>query len=377
MPLGLLGLSELQWTLIGAGMVAVVGVWGYNLWQEYRQRKLAQKIFRGEQADALMPEETAAAPPRNDEPMGEMERIEPSFPEVEEAAQIGELADTAEPPSTEPPQELADPLIDCVVRIEADEQVAAPLLWAAQRKLLGKLEGRLRWSGWDDDGGKWRALHAHDAASYRRLCVALQIADRSGAVSEDDLASFLAGVREIAENFLIQAELPAAAEVMAHAQALDEFCASVDWRINLNVVSRDGNPIPAARLIDLATETDLWLKDDGLFHAEDGAGQTLFTLAQMGGLPFADRGLSALSLPGVSLTIDVPRVSDGQQAFDRLLELSQKLIQVFDGALVDDQRNALSAQLLETIRAKIEEFQQKMATREIPAGSQRALRLYD
>lgn len=377
MSLGPLGLTELQWTLVGAGGAAVALVWGYNLWQEYRQRQLAQKIFRSEQEDALLPETAPANPTSNGGSIGEMERIEPSFPELEEAAEIPELADSGEVPQVEPQAELADRLIDCVVLIEADEQVAAPLLWAAQRKLLGKLESRLHWSGWDDDSGKWRAIHAHDATSYRRLCVALQLADRSGAISEADLMSFLEGVGQLAESFLVRAAIPAIADVLAHARALDEFCASVDWRIGLNIVARDGSPIPASRLIDLATETDLWLKDDGLFHAEDGGGQTIFTLAQLGGLPFADRGLSALSLPGVSLTIDVPRVSDGKQALDRLLELSERLTQAFNGSLVDDQRNEISAEVLDTIRNKIDEFQQKMAAHEIPAGSRRALRLYD
>ena len=79
----------------------------------------------------------------------------------------------------------------------------------------------------------------------------------------------------------------------------------------------------------------------------------------------------------MSLTIDVPRVSDGKQALERLLELSERLTQAFHGSLVDDQRNEISAEVLDTIRNKIDEFQQKMAAHEIPAGSRRALRLYD
>ena len=33
-------MTELQMGLIGLGATAVVGVFGYNKWQEYRQRKL-------------------------------------------------------------------------------------------------------------------------------------------------------------------------------------------------------------------------------------------------------------------------------------------------------------------------------------------------
>ncbi|MFA7280176.1 MAG: cell division protein ZipA C-terminal FtsZ-binding domain-containing protein [Sterolibacterium sp.] len=381
--------NELQLTLIGAGAVAVVGVWGYNAWQEYRQRKLAQKVFSTEQADALLPDEaTEVAHGRREEPSepayAETERIEPTLepapePTVEPGfAEAEALVDAGdETPVIEPPEELADKLIDCVARIEAADMIAAPMLWAAQRKLFGKLEGRLRWCGWDENNGKWRPINAHDATSYLRLCAALQVVDRRGAISEADLGGFYEGLRQLADNFEIHIEWPAAEEVLAHARRLDEFCASVDWRIGLNLVNRDGSPIPAARLIDLATETELWLKDDGLFHAEGEGGKTLFTLSQLGGAPFEARGLSALSLPGVTLSIDVPRVADGTQAFDHLMDVARTMMSAFGGHLVDDQRAPLSDEVLATIRAKIEEFQQKMMSQNIPAGSRRALRLYD
>jgi FtsZ-interacting cell division protein ZipA len=378
--------NELQLTLIGAGAVAVVGVWGYNTWQEYRQRKLAQKVFSTEQADALLPEDVPAS--RKDESSDRdyagTERIEPTIEPVIEPAIAPNFAEeeafvevSEEASVVEPPEDLADKLIDCVARIEAADMVAAPMLWAAQRKLFGKLEGRLRWCGWDENNGKWRALNAHDATSYRRLCAVLQVVDRRGAISESDLGGFYEGLRQLADNFAIHIEWPAAEEVLAHARRLDEFCAAVDWRIGLNLVNRDGSPIPAARLIDLATETELWLKDDGLFHAEGEGGKTLFTLSQLGGAPFEARGLSALSLPGVTLSIDVPRVADGTQAFDHLLDVARTMMSAFGGHLVDDQRAPLSDEVLATIRAKIDEFQQKMVAQNIPAGGRRALRLYD
>ena len=49
-------ISELQISLIALGLVAVAGVWGYNVWQERKHRKLAQTVFRGEQSDVLMRE---------------------------------------------------------------------------------------------------------------------------------------------------------------------------------------------------------------------------------------------------------------------------------------------------------------------------------
>ena len=371
MALGIFGmLSELQLSLIGAGLTAVAGVWGYNVWQEYRQRKATERIINADQADILMHGETAGDAANRDPSDSVSERIEPRIGVFDEIELASESSDS------EPPVELADGFIDCVVRLEAAEMVAAPLFWAAQRQMLGSPEGRLRWSGLDENSGQWRELRAHDAASYRQLRAALQIADRNGPIGEADLARFCEGVRQLADDFQVAAEFPAASVVLAHARALDEFCASVDWRIAINVVNLAGKTMAAARLIDLATETSLWLKNDGIFHAEDAAGQTVFTLSDLGGRPFEADGLGALSLKGVTLSIDVPRVADGSQAFDRLLELARQLTAAFDGTLVDDQRTPLSDEMLATIGSKIGEFQEKMAAHQIPAGGRRALRLY-
>jgi len=369
-------LSDLQWSLAGASLAAVAGVWSYNAWQAYQQRKLTQRAFRSEHAsDALMQDEGETTVAEAD---GMLQRIEPGFGAADEFVS-GERIAESEPraeQSSEPPAELADDYIDCIARFEAAEPVAAPLLWAAQRQLLGLLEGRLCWSGWDEDSGQWRKLHVHDAASYRRLCAALQIADRHGPINNADLARFFDAARQLAVNCRAEIELPAAADILAHAQALDEFCAGVDWRIGVNVVNRADQPFGAAKLIDLATETSLWLKDDGMFHAEDATGLTVFTLGDLGGQPLAADGMSALTLHGVTLSIDVPRVADGAQAFDRLLAVARRLMETFDGLLVDDQRRPLSDEMLAAIRSKIVEFQQKMATHDIPAGGRRALRLY-
>lgn len=356
-------LSELQWSLVGAGVAGVAAVWAYNKWQEVRLRRQGARVFRGEHADALLDQPDEEEPPqeRTDE------RIEPMIyplPAIMTEAEAGTM-------TAEPPLELADSAIDCLVCLEAAEPVAAPAFWAAQQSLLGTLEGRLRWIG--VAGGEWQQLTAHDAAHYRRLTAVLQLADRSGPLGEVELSKFFFGLRQLAEDFQAEIELPHAADVLDHARFLDEFCASVDWRIGVNVVSRAGQTLAAPRLRGLVEAAGLKCDDDGMFHAEDETGNTLFTLGSLGGLPFAEE---ALETTGVTLTIDVPRVSDGVAAFDRLLAFARQLIAAEDGLLVDDQRAPLSEAVLVAIRAKIVEFQQKMAAQDIPAGGRRAMRLY-
>ena len=49
-------MTELQMGLIGLGATAVVGVFAYNKWQEYRHRKLAEKVLDVHHADVLLDE---------------------------------------------------------------------------------------------------------------------------------------------------------------------------------------------------------------------------------------------------------------------------------------------------------------------------------
>jgi FtsZ-interacting cell division protein ZipA len=367
-----LPLSELQLSLLAIGLIAIVVVWGYNFWQERKHRKQAQRIFSAEQSDVLMLKQEGDAPEQHDTNAvftGTMERIEPVMPPFAE-----DVVDV--PPSAALAETPADELVDCTVYLNATELVAAPLFWAAQQQELGALAGRLRWFGMDEDNGEWRQMDARDAASYRRLLGALQVADRNGPVDAGDLDLFAAGIRQLAENFNAHFEMPAMPEVLAHAQALDEFCAAVDWRLAINLVHCNGLTLPLAGITQLAEAAGLRLGNDHVFHATDGAGQTLFTLADLGGLPFAGEALHGLTTSGVTLTIDVPNVADGSTVFDRMLNFARHLVTALDAALVDDQRMAISDAALAMIRAKIDEFQQKMTEHDIPAGSRRALRLY-
>jgi FtsZ-interacting cell division protein ZipA len=406
-----LPLNELQFSLLGVGLLAVAVVWGYNLWQERKHRKLAQQVFCSEQNDVLMavpPEVKAAqAVARRDEgaafadfvestarlhhPASEEQRIEPVIdPLLEDAASVPadppeasasasewseqvSLSDGAPPP---PADDLADEMIDCFARLHATELVSAPLFWVAQRQFFSLLTGRLRWYGFDEHNGQWRLLDAQVAESFRHILAALQVADRRGAIDADDLELFAKGVRQLAAQFGAQVELPALPDVLAYARALDEFCAAVDWRLAINLVHRNGLTLPLAGVRQLAEAAGLHITNDNVFVAEDGSGHTLFTLTNLGGSSFAADEQQSLTANGVTLTLDVPRVASGSEAFDRMLNLARHLVVALDAALVDDQRAEISDEMLVVIRAKIEEFQQKMAARDIPAGGRRALRLY-
>ncbi len=355
-------MSELQLSLIGLGAAGIAGVWAYNKWQERQQRKTAERVFRGGQADVLLDGSAPAAAPN--EPAG---RVEPVL--------AGGGATAEEAATAEPSAAMLDDVVDFVARLEAAEPVAGHVLFEAQRPLAEALGKPLRWIG-VDAGGHWRMLGPNDAARYRRLRAGLQLADRQGPVAEADVAAFCDGIAAIAGRITAVADLPPRGDVLSHARAVDGFCASVDIQVAVHVVHRDGQAFPGSTLRGVAEAAGLEWRDDGRFHKGDGAGGTLFTLENLGPQSFAGLAPESLTSHGVTFWIDVPRVADGPAVFEQLLAAARQLAVGLDGVLVDDQRNPLSDAALFGIRSKIAEVQERMAAQGIPAGGARALRLF-
>lgn len=369
-------MSELQLSLIVAGIALVAGVFAYNKWQERKHRKLAERVFRGNHPDVLLGRRDAAAG-ENGEADGE--RIEPVLVRGTAAdAPAPEAPRPAAAPrasAAEPPAELADPAIDCIVRFESAEPIGGPYLWQAQQQALAKLSRAAFWSGENERSGQWERLTAHSAADFRRLRAALQLADRRGPLADADLALFMNGVQRLADEFLAVADMPTRNEVLARAAELDGFCAGVDIQIGVNVVA-GAAPFHGTKLRGLAESAGLALRDDGMFHAADENGATLYTVSNLEAALFAAEEMKSLATHGITFTLDVPRVAHGARAFDRMIALARQFAGSLGGALVDDNRAPLADSALDVIHDKILEIDRRMAQRGIPAGGPQALRLF-
>jgi hypothetical protein len=364
-------MNELQIAMIGAGAAAVAAVWGYNKWQEGQQRKLAEKAFRGAQPDALMEGKDAVSAPVQDAQDGAAaDRREPVLP--------GNDADQEQPAAEglpALPEQYADEIADCVVRIDFVEPVPAPGLWAAQSRWSGQIAKPVSWLGFDADANAWKLLNAHDAGRYRIVCAALQLANREGAVSDAELSLFLDGVWELAGQCSGVTGIPKRDDVLLTARNLDEFCAGVDLQLGVKIVGAN-EPMTGPRLKQLAEAAGLTLLDDGTFHYVDVNGLTRFTLANIGTELFDPATIDSLATHGVTLSMDVPRVPDGATAFDALMSVARPLTEALGGYLVDGQGNPLTAEMIASIRGKIVQMQALMARQQIVAGSVRALRLF-
>ena len=446
-------MSELQLALLGAGVVAIAGVWVYNLWQDRKHRKAAEKLFKGDQPDVLLKdapaqddaaESRANAADESDQDMRpsrvEPSRIEPSIGErvepvigesgqervaassreatsrddddLAEAAPVpARAAYVAAPTSPEPERapavsrggyastnsatpatsatysgsgsagllddvSPADSLADCVVRFSLSAPVPAANVWKAQQVWSSVITKAITWLGRNPGEMMWRPVDADSIGRYSDWLVALQLADRNGAVSDIELRQFFTGIDGLGQLLGIGIDVPERVEVLLRAQSLDSFCAGVDVQFSIHVVESSGGTFPGTKLRGVCEAAGLSLGTDGCFHSVDDNGLELFRLSNIGPERFAPESIRSLAAQGVTLTIDVPRVADGTVAFNRMITTAQQLARGLGGVLVDVQRAPLADAMISMIRAKIIELQQQMREADIPPGSPRALKLF-
>ena len=371
-------LTELQIGLIALGVAGVGAVVGYNMWQERRHRQTAERALGESRHDVLI-----------DAPYVPAERVEPTLdfdlsdgtediPQPAPAEPVLATTPASEAPATpaveEAPERWADERVEELVAIDLDTPVAATELLRAWSELTQSVDVAMRLRGRDDRAGRWLALTPDTAGMLSRVELAIQLADRRGPLSEAALSALAHALQGLADRFLAVVHFPDARELLGRARELDSFAASVDVQIGLNLVAGD-TPISGTKLRGLA-EAQGFVLGDGLFHARDDAGATLYTLGNLDAAQFSPDTMKTLHTQGVTLLLDVPTVADGARQFDRMVALAEQFAHALGAKVVDDNRHPLSAASLMVIRGKITEFQSRMDSFGIAPGSDSARRLF-
>jgi FtsZ-interacting cell division protein ZipA len=365
-------MSDLHITLLVIGVVVIVAVIVYNRVQEMRFRKRAERTFGVQPADALL--HGAEREGRTGS-----QRIEPQLPAASEAAEV------SHGPRQEPQAPNLDAegstgaasasTIDYVAEIRAAQPVPAEPLKALV-STLGELAPRVHLSGRESDGGAWQALDPASPGGARQVMVSLQLVNRRGAVSSAELAALQSAIAVCAAALPASAIIPETGPFMAKAQALDALCAEVDVVVGINVVAPAGRPFGGTRLRGLAEAAGFRLQPSGVFTFGDGQGHVLFTLENGGQRPFDAETLRQLTTDKVTLLLDVPRQRDGVRAFNQMVAVGRQLAVALGGALVDDNRVAVTEPGLEQIRNQLRAIYATMQARGVPSGSADALRLF-
>jgi hypothetical protein len=357
-------MTELQMGLIGLGIVAVAGVLAYNKWQETRQRKQVEEALKASHPDVLVEGETDAL------------RIEPEL-RPEPGAGVSGTGSDAGLLDALPGEDLRflSPRVDFIASIDVTGTVPAQYIADAMKDMLAQIRKPIRWIGLDEAAGDWKPIPGQGEDGYRRIRAGLQLVDRQGLISGDDLAIFSTVMREMAGRLPARLDLPQWQEALDVAVDLDQFCASVDIQIGINVISR-GQAFAGTKLRALAESAGMSIDGNGRFTRCDEEGRALFALLSQDAQEFSTETMRSMSTQALTFLLDVPCVAHGERVFDQMVVLAQRFAEVLHGDLVDDNRHSLSAEALEPIRQQIGQYQAMMAARQLPAGGPLARRLF-
>ncbi len=405
-------MTELQYGLIGLGVLAVAGVVAYNKWQESRHRKVAESVLKPEHDDVLLKPAAArkAAAPVEREPsrvepviaeprQQEVPPVEPVF-EPEAPVEVPESRVEAEPVPEAPaafveaeppmpeeeiqeappvpvalPAELLDPRLEYIVAMELVEAVPARQILQSQRDNLQRIGRPVHFVAFNERSREWVRLRSDVDMRVRSLRVGLQLVNRLGPVGDGDVAKFAGAMQALADELMAVADMPST-PLLDQAAEIDRFCAAVDLEIGLNLISR-GLPFPGTKIRALAEAAGMVLGLDGLFTRHDDDGRPLFSLQNYESTPFSADSLRTMSTHGLTFLLDVPRVDGGERVFQQMVELARRFGETLQGTLVDDNRQPLGDAQLDHIRREfIGKPQATMQSFGMPAGSPQALRLF-
>jgi hypothetical protein len=222
--------------------------------------------------------------------------------------------------------------------------------------------------------GLWKPAEVLPGIRYKQINIGLQLVDRSGSVTEQELAGFCQQVTHFADEYGAAVSFPQRQQKLVAARELDRFCADVDVLIGINVLPRTA--IEGPKLRSFVESTGLQLEPDGAFHYLADSGNTLYSLMAADQMPFTLHTLLDNSFPALSILFDVPRVAGGAEVFDRAIQFARQLADEFDAQLVDDNRRVLTDVGLGRIREQLQQIYGSMDDRGIAPGSVAALRLF-
>ena len=424
-------MDELQVGLLALGGTAVVAVFAYNKWQEYRHRKLLEQVLNQKHSDVLLDEAVSAAvvvdrpvyaqdsaieqerfvaepllpePESSENKPIPSERIEPVLrfeeepelvpelliqkedtPEIEAALEVEDPAPAPDPArraeevrefkEVPEPVDLLSPLVDFIAAFEAVEPTPANQILESQREVLARIRKPIVWVGYNEFARDWEVVDDEGQSEYRRLRVGLQLVDRQGPLTDGDISIFDMAMQDLGDELMAIVDLPSRQTALENAARLDEFCAGVDIQIGINVISQ-GQPFPGTKLRALAEAAGMVIDKQGCFIRCDDDGQVLYTVSNQEACGFSVESMKTMTTHGLTFLLDVPRVAHGERVFNQMVDLARRFADVLRGALVDDNRRPLSEGALEPIRRQVGQFQSLMAAQNMPAGDPLTRRLF-
>ncbi len=375
---------DLQVALLAIGAFLIFALFLYNF---FRTQKLKKQLLGS--AVKSMPEEqidpSPTTHPLADSSTLEVPKIEPTFQDA--SVHQPEYSNDVSPISHQESLSVAhheeivqiyssrmDPNIDCVVVLRFSLLVNGKEILEHMTNWPQNPTYRIASEGlYELDGvNSWELINEqHD---YREIQLSMQLANRRGPISQEELSEYLGLASELAHEIDAEIDLPPISQVLSQAQDLDQFSVQCDIQLGFNLIPN---------MISWATkDVEAALLNKGFLLSRDGvffnyfSGQHLLFKAQIPGLNFLTDDLQTYRIKSILFALDVPLVPQHLDAFPKMLEVSQQLAQELDGKVLDDNGQVLEKSSVNTIVAQLEPIYQLMREWQILPGSSSAARLF-
>ena len=148
--------------------------------------------------------------------------------------------------------------------------------------------------------------------------------------------------------------------------------APVERIVSLYVVSREGMKFSGADLVVAAEKVGLEFGDMGIYHRlvdghpEQGPIFSVANLVKPGNFDMAR--VATLQTPGLSFFMALPGPINALDAWEAMLPTAQRLAELLDGLVLDEERNALGRQRIAHIRDELRGWDRGHEGEEIKFG---------
>ena len=236
--------------------------------------------------------------------------------------------------------------------------------------------------GFNIQNGLWRNLEHEDQASeYRDICLTIQLADYNGPVSESELHRFSQMSLEVAEELdrpiIFSMDFD---EALAEAVDLDRFRKELDTIPVVSIVARSEHGLTMTAIHRESEKLGLAYGEDQIYHRirknADNQTDVLFSMANMfkpGDLPKHDVDMHT---SGLTFFMRLSTVSKPVDVYKDMIETATTMAKRLNCILVDQETRPVTESMTMSQTKSIMKMTSRMESRNIPAGSDLAKRLF-
>ncbi len=275
------------------------------------------------------------------------------------------------PPAPSSRRQPVDDLIDYPILLNLEEPIRAEKLLSLMPSLRYTGNKPVHFSGMvlNTETGERSWQPIMQGGVYYQLKIGVQLANRASALNEIEYSELIMRLRQLADNIGAEPEVPDMADVLKIARSLYQFVSEHDARLGINVRT-GGAPWSVNTLMAVLERQKFDLRPDGVFVMHDTDGSVLFSLS-------VDASPASDIASRLTLLLDVPCIAQEKNGFGVMVQCAKSLCQRLNGILVDDDDRMLSDPMLNDIVGQVDVFYEEMKQASIPAGSVRAMRLFN